>query len=76
MEKECNIVTLNGIEYTEIRRINNDGNTYVVLTNISNPEDFCIKKLITEDGVDYINGLDNEAEFNKVVDLLVDDFKN
>ena len=76
MEKECNVVTLNGVEYTEIRRIENKGNTYVVLSNLDDPEDFCIKKLIKKDGNDFICGLDSEDEFNEILNLLNDDFKN
>jgi len=70
MEKECNVVTLNGVEYTEINRLNNKNNTYVVLANLDDPSDFCIKKLITRDGLNYINGLDSEEEFKEILNLI------
>lgn len=70
MEKECNVVTLNGTEYTEIEKLEKSGNTYVVLSNLDNPTDFCIKKLIEKDGENYITGLENEEEFNEILKLL------
>jgi len=76
MEKECNVVTLNGIEYTEINRGEKNGNTYVLLSNLDDPTDFCIKKLVNKDGIDYINGLTNEEEFNELLKLLTDKFQN
>ena len=43
-EKEYNVITLeNGIEYTEIDRINFNNNCYVVLSNLDDPSDFCIR---------------------------------
>ena len=76
MEKECNVITLNGIEYTEIHRLENKGNTYVLLSNLDNPTDFCIKKLIYKNGEIYIRGLDNGKEFNEVLNLISEDFKD
>lgn len=76
-EKEYNVITLeNGIEYTEIFRLDNEGNTYIVLSNLDNPEDFCIRKLIIKDGEDYIVGLENEEEFNKVFKIFGEKFMN
>ncbi len=70
-EKECNVVTLeNGIEYTEIDRINDDNKTYVILSNADNPKDFCIRKLIKENNEDYIVGLDNDEEFDRIYDIF------
>jgi len=76
MEKECNVVTLNGIEYTEINRVDKNGNTYVLLSNLDKPTDFCIKKIVKKDGIDYINGLTNEQEFNEILNLVTEKFQN
>jgi hypothetical protein len=66
-EREYSVVTLeNGIEYTEIYRLTNDDNKYVFLSNLDNPTDFCIRKLIKQDNEDYIVKLDSREEFNKV----------
>ena len=49
LEKEYNVITLeNGIEYTEIDRINFNNNCYVVLSNLDDPSDFCIRRLVND----------------------------
>ena len=76
MEKECNVVVLDGVEYTEIHRLENKGNTYVLLSNLDNPTDFCIKKLVIKDGEPYIRGLSSEEEFNEVLRLISEEYKD
>ena len=76
MEKECNVVNLDGIEYTEIHRLENNGNTYVLLSNLDNPTDFCIKKLGVKNGESYIRGLSSEEEFNEVLRLISEEYKD
>ena len=71
MEKECNVVVLDGTEYTEVNRLNEDNNTYVILVNLNDTKDFCIKKLVSLEGKDYIRGLDNKEEFDKIFKLFV-----
>ena len=76
-EKEYNVVTLeDGIEYTEIDKIENDGKTYVFLSNLDNPKDFCVRRLMTDDDGDYIIGLDNKEEFDTVMKLFYDKYIN
>jgi hypothetical protein len=66
-EKEYNVITLeNGIEYTEIDRINFNNNCYVVLSNLDDPSDFCIRRLVNDNNQEYIVGLENREEFNNV----------
>lgn len=76
MEKDCSVVTLNGVEYTEVKRLEYKGNTYVILDNLDKVTDFCIKKLIKKDGSDFITGLESEEEFNEVLALVATEFKN
>lgn len=48
-----------------------DGNIiYVYLTNINDVTDFCVRK--TDVTKKNLNPLDDEAEFNKAMDLLQD----
>lgn len=76
-EKEYNVVTLeDGIEYTEIDRVKKDGNTYVFLSNLDNPNNFCIRKVIKEDEEDYIVGLEDDTEFDEVLKLFGDKYQN
>ena len=74
-EKEYNVVTLsNGIEYTEISRLNVDNKTYVVLSDINNPEDFCIKKIIKKDNEELIYAIDSDEEFDKVMSIFAKEY--
>lgn len=69
--KIANIVVLeNGIKYTELSRVSYNDTDYVVLSNLSNPNDFCIRKLIKENNEDYIVGLDSKEEFDKIFALF------
>ena len=76
-EKEYNVVTLeNGVEYTEVDKLDYNGNTYVFLSNLDNPNDFCIRKLVNENDEDYIVGLDSKDEFNTVLNRFAKDYIN
>lgn len=76
-EKECNVVTLeDNVEYTEVDKIEYNNNTYVFLSNLDNPENFCIRKLIKENDEEYIIGLDTKEEFNNVLNLFTQKYTN
>lgn len=70
MEKEYSVVVLDGVEYTVIDRLEYDDNSYVLLSNFNDPTDFCIKKVIIEDGEEYIKELENEEEFKNILTLI------
>ena len=74
--KEYNVVTIDGVEYTEISRLDNDGNIYVFLSNLGNPKDFGIRKLIKENDEDYLVELDNKEEFIKIFKLFNEKYIN
>lgn len=75
-EKEYNVITLeNGIEYTEVDKLIVDDTEYLILSNLDDPKDFCIRKLIVKDNEKYITGLDNDDEFDKVYKQLQDKYK-
>lgn len=70
-KKECNVFTLeNNIEYTEIERIEYNNNTYLVLSDLENPENFCIRKLKIENNEEYIVGIDTKEEFDTILNLF------
>lgn len=76
-EKECNVVTLeDGIEYTEVDKIEFNNNTYVFLSNLDNPENFCIRKLIKENEEEFIIGLDSDEEFDTILNLFTQKYTN
>lgn len=68
---ETNVVMLDGIEYTEICRLDDNGNTYVFLSNINNPKQFCIKKLIKENDKELTLGIESDEEFNHLYELFM-----
>ena len=75
MRDEYNIVTLeNGTEYTELYRVTDDGMKYVFLSNLDNPEEFCIRKLIEGNGQEFIIRLDGKREYNKVFNLFKQEY--
>lgn len=76
-EKEFNVITLeDNIEYTEIDKIEYNNNIYVFLSNLENPEDFCIRKLINKNNEEYIIGLESQQEFDEVLSLFTKKYSN
>ena len=76
-EKECNVIKLDdNIEYTEIAKIEYNNNTYIFLSDLENPENFCIRKLIKENNEEYIIGLDSKEEFDNVLNLFTQKYTN
>ena len=76
-EKLCHVIKLgDNIEYTEIDRVNYNHNTYVILSDLDNPNDFGIKKLINENNYEYIIELNNKEEFNNVLKIFIDKYTN
>ena len=76
-EKLCHVIKLgDNIEYTEIDKVNYNHNTYVILSDLDNPNDFCVKKLINENNYEYIIELNNKEEFNNVLKIFIDKYTN
>ena len=76
-EKLCNVIELgDNKEYTEIDRVNYNHNTYVILSNLDNPADFFVKKLINEKNNEYIIGLDTNEEVYNVLKIFTDKYTN
>ena len=65
---EVNIVTLeDDKEYIVVDAIVNNNGKYLVLANKEKHRDICIRKVIVEDGKEYIEKLDTEEEFENVM---------
>lgn len=74
-EEKLNVVTLdNGVEYSEVDRLEYDGNIYAFLTNLNQIKDFCIKKVLKDDNGELVVGLDSEEEFNNILSLFVNKY--
>ncbi len=73
---ECNVITINNIEYTEIDKINYNNNTYIFLANIDNPSDYMIRKLTIKNNEEYLSALNNEEEFKELLNIFKNKYTN
>ena len=69
------VVLENGIEYTEVDELVYNNTRYVLLSNVDNIKDSCIRKIEMEDNEEYLCRLENENEFNTILDLFVEQNK-
>lgn len=69
---EVNTMILeNGIEYTEVDDLVYNNTKYILLSNIKNVKDSCIRKISIEDNEEYLSRLDDDNEFDVVLDLFM-----
>jgi len=66
------IVLENGIEYTEVDDLIYNNTRYILLSNVKNVKDSCIRKISIEDNKEYLSRLDNEREFDTILDLFLE----
>ena len=71
MEEVSTVVLENGLEYMEMDKVLHEGITYILLVNCKNFKDFCVRKIVSIDGQEYLCSVDNEIEYNKVLNLFV-----
>ena len=74
--KEYDVVSIEGIEYIQVDKIEIEGNIYVFLSEVNNIDNFIIKKYIVDDGKEYFEGLENNNEFDKVLTYFLKKHKN
>lgn len=65
-DTEVEAIEIDGVDYIILREFNVKGSTYFHLMNENDPMDFMYRKLLIEDGEEYIVGLDSDAEFDLV----------
>lgn len=66
------IVLENGIEYTEIDDLIYNNTKYILLSNINNVKDSCIRKISIQDNEEYLCRLDNDNEFDMILDMFLE----
>lgn len=66
------IVLENGIEYTEIDDLVYNDTKYILLSNINNVKDSCIRKIAIQDNEEYLCRLDNDNEFDIILDMFLE----
>lgn len=64
------IVLEDGNKYTITTKVNDNSIDYVLLNNINDAEDFCIRKIINENGESFIVGLDSKEEFDRILEKI------
>lgn len=61
----------NGVEYTEVDTLVYNNNRYVLLSNIGNVKDSCIRKIVIENNIEYVSRLDDDNEFDTILNLFM-----
>ena len=70
---EVNTMILeNGIEYSEIDNLFYNNIKYVLLSNINNSKDSCIRKISIENNKEYVCRLKNQDEFNIILNMFLE----
>ena len=70
---EVNTLILeNGVEYTEIDKLVYNNTEYLLLSNVKNVKDSCIRKIEIENNEEMICRLDDENEFDIILDLFME----
>lgn len=65
------VILENGIEYTEIDDLIYNNTRYVLLTNVDNVKDSCIRKIRVDNDKNYISRLDDN-EFDIVLSMFLE----
>lgn len=65
------VILENGIEYTEIDDLIYNNTRYVLLTNVDNVKDSCIRKIRIDNDKNYISRLDDN-EFDIVLSMFLE----
>lgn len=69
-------IELEGKKYIIVSETKINDITYMHLANINNPEDFCIRKVIMENGEEMIVGLDDKKEFEMALNIFLEKNRN
>ena len=74
MDKEIEVVTLeDNLDYVILTEVNIDSNKYMALSREDDPNIVVVRKVIIEDGNEYLTKVNTEIE-NKVKEKFVRDF--
>ena len=65
------IILENGVEYTEIDKLVYNNTEYLLLSNIKNVKDSCIRKIGMNNNEEMVCRLDDDNEFDIILDLFM-----
>lgn len=66
------IVLENGVKYNEIDDLVYNNTKYILLSNVLNVKDSCIRKIKIENNEEYLCRLDNDNEFDIILNLFME----
>ena len=66
------VVLENGIEYAEVDDLIYENTKYILLSNIDNVRDSCIRKITVDNNLEYISELDDDKEFDIILKLFLE----
>lgn len=66
------IVLENGVEYTEVDDLIYNDTKYVLLSNIKDVKDSCIRKITFENNEEYVCRLEDDKEFDMILNMFVE----
>ena len=68
MEETVEVITLeDDKEYNVVDKLSLNGFTYLILANVSDDSDICVRKEVEKDGKSYIAMLANDEELENVL---------
>ena len=62
----------NGIEYTQVDNLVYMDKTYLLLSNAKNAKDSCIRRLEIINNEEYLYRLDNNSEFETILEMFLE----
>lgn len=65
--EEVEIVTLSDKRYYLMDRVELNSSTYLVLVNINDEKDVCVRKEVEKEGKKYLVGLSSDEELQSVL---------
>lgn len=65
--EEIEVVTLNDKRYYLMDRIDMDSSVYLILVNVNDEKDLCVRKEVEKEGKKYLVGLSSDEELQRVL---------
>ena len=69
---ELDALKLEGRDFVIVDEIKIDDVLYVQLASASDPEDFCIRKVILKNKEEILTGLDSDEEFDMALSAFIE----
>ena len=70
---EMNTMVLeNGVEYTEVDNLVYNNFKYLLLSNVKNVKDSCIRKMSLDNNKEYVYRLENQSEFDLILKMFLE----